>query len=34
MIPRDVPLADVLLAITLKTGIKFKVKERRVTALD
>lgn len=34
MIPRDVPLATVLEAITLNTQINFKVKERRVSTVD
>lgn len=34
MIPRDVPLATVLEAITLNTQINFKVKERRLSTVD
>lgn len=34
MIPRDVPLADVLEAITLNTQINFNVKGRRINAIN
>lgn len=34
MIPRDVPLASVLQAITLNTQIKFKVKGRRISTIE
>jgi hypothetical protein len=34
MIPRDVNLFEVLQAIELKTGIKFKVEGRRITVQE
>lgn len=33
IIPRDAKLSEVLQAITLKTGVKFKIEGRRVTAM-
>lgn len=34
IIPRDAKLSEVLQAITLKTGVKFKIEGRRVTAVE